>query len=89
MKRALVTHPVLWPPQPLRPYCVKSDASPFGLGAVLVQHDDDNNEHPIAYASRKLLPRERNFSTIEKEILAVVWELKTCEWYIYGVYTTV
>ena len=45
LKRALVRDPVLWPPQPLRPYCVKSDASLFGLGAVLVQHDDDNNEH--------------------------------------------
>ena len=34
LKRALVADPVLWPPQPLRPYCVKSDASLFGLGAV-------------------------------------------------------
>ena len=67
LKRALVTEPVLWPPQPLRPYCVKSDASLFGLEAVLVQHDDDKNEHPIASASMKLLPRKRNFSTIEKE----------------------
>ena len=88
LKRALVTDPVLWPHQPLRPQCVKSDASLFGLGAVLVQHDDDNNEHPIVYASRKL-PLERNFSTIEKETLAVVWALKTFERYIYGVHTTV
>ena len=89
LKRALLTDPVLWPPQHLRPYCVKSDASLFGLGAVLVQHDDDNNEHPIAYASRKLLPRKRNISTIEKETLAVVWALKTFERYIYGVHTAV
>ena len=55
----------------------------------MVQHDDDNNEHPIVYASRKFLPRERNFSTIEKETLAVVWALNTFERYIYGVHTTV
>ena len=72
LKRALVTDPVLSRPQPLRPYCVRYDASPFGLGAVLVQHDDDNDDHPIACVSRKLLPRERNFSTIEKETLGVV-----------------
>ena len=55
----------------------------------MVEHDDDNNEHTIAYASRKLLPREHNFSTIEKETLAVVWALKTFERYMYGVHTTV
>ena len=32
LKRALVTDPLLWRPQTLGPYCVKSDASRFGLG---------------------------------------------------------
>ena len=75
---------MLWPPRSLRTYCVTSDSSLFGLGAVLVQHEDENNEHPIAYASRKLLPRERKFSTFEKETLAVVWALKTFERYIHN-----
>ncbi len=34
-----------------------------GVGAVLSQHDDSGIEHPIVYYSRKLLPREANYST--------------------------
>ena len=37
----------------------------IGLGAVLSQ-TDEGDEHPVAYASRKLLPHEVNYSTIER-----------------------
>ncbi|XP_044158302.1 uncharacterized protein LOC122944138 [Bufo gargarizans] len=55
---------------------VQEDASMFGLGAVLSQVGADGGEHPVAYISRKLLPREVSYATIEKECLAVVWALK-------------
>ena len=38
---------------------------------MLSQCDSDNNEHPIAYYSRKLLPREERYATVEKECLAI------------------
>ena len=55
----------------------------MGLGAVLAQaHDGD--EHPILYISRKLLPREKNYSTVEKECLAVTWALESLRFYLLG-----
>ena len=57
----------------------------IGLGAILRQKDDDGNEHPVAYyASQKLLPREVNYATIEKECLAIVWALRLFYTYLYG-----
>ena len=54
------------------PTKVSVDASKAGLGAVLLQlHRDD--WHPVAYASRAMSKSERNYSQIEKEMLAVVY----------------
>ena len=46
-------------------------ASDRGVGAVLSQLDDQGRDRPVAYYSRKLLPREKKYSTIEKECLAI------------------
>jgi len=88
--KANLTHtPVLKVPEVNKPYIVYTDASDVGLGAVLSQLGDDENQHPIAYASRKLKPRETRYSMIEKECLAVVWALKFFEHYLYGQLFTV
>ena len=88
--KANLTHsPVLKVPEVNKPYIVYTDASDVGLGAVLSQLGDDENQHPIAYATRKLKPRETRYSTIEKECLAVVWALKFFEHYLYGQLFTV
>ena len=52
-------------------FTVQTDASDQGVGAVLSQQEDDGEEHPIAYFSRKQLPREEKYATVEKECLAI------------------
>ena len=52
---------------------MQTDASDYGVGAILSQLDDSGNEKVIAYASKALLPREQKYSTTEKETLAVVF----------------
>ena len=46
-------------------------------------------KHPIAYFAKKLLPRETNLSTVEKECLAILLALKKFERYIFGVLVTI
>ena len=58
------------------------DASKAGLGAVLLQlHRDD--WHPVVYASRAMSKHERNYSQIEKEMLAVVYGSDQFNQYVY------
>ena len=53
------------------------DASAHGLGYVLSQKDHQGEEHPIAYASKKLLPSgKKNYSAIEREALVIVKGVK-------------
>ena len=70
LKTALCSEPVLKSPDFGRPFTLQTDASDRGIGAVLSQCDDEGLEHPVAFFSRKLLPREERYSTIEKECAA-------------------
>ena len=71
LKDALCSNPVLKSPCFDRTHILQTNASDRGVGAVLRQCDDLGDEHPIVYYSRKLLPREQHYSTVEKECLAI------------------
>ena len=60
---------------------LQTDASNVGVGAVLKQGDEN---YPIAYFSRKLLDREKRYSVIEQECLAIVLGIKAFEVYLIG-----
>ena len=44
----------------------------------------DGVRHPVAYASRKLLPREMNYPIIERECLSIVWGIQKFHNFLYG-----
>ena len=56
---------------------------------MLAQRNEIGEEHPLAYESRKLLPRERKFSTIEKEPLAIVEGMRHFQVYLEGTEFTI
>ena len=58
------------------------DASDVAAGAVLLQEDDTGVEHPVCYFSKKFNKSQRNYSTIEKECLALVLALQHFEVYV-------
>jgi len=67
-----------------QPFILQTDASDRGVGAVLSQLDDKEQEHPIAYFSKKLLPREERYSTVEKECLAIKLGVHAFRIYLLG-----
>ena len=63
---------------------VSADASAYGIGAVLLQLQDDGRKAPVSYISRVLSSAEKRYSQIEKEALAMTWALEKFHCYIFG-----
>lgn len=83
LKRLLTTAPVLAYPIPSGTFTLDTDASQRGIGAVLSQ-EQIGREKVIAYFSRSLNRRERNYCVTRKELLAVVKATEKFHYYLYG-----
>ena len=84
LKRLLCSSPVLQCPDFSHPFILQTDASDWGVGGVLSQLDKEGHDHPVAYFSRKLLPRERRYFTVEKECLAIKLTIQAFRVYLFG-----
>ncbi|BFI32702.1 hypothetical protein MPTK2_3g07970 [Marchantia polymorpha subsp. ruderalis] len=83
VKSKLSTYPVLRPPDWNKPFHVFCDASNLAVGSALCQATGEKNkDQPIAYASKQLTPAERNYSTTERECLAMVFSVKKFRHYL-------
>ena len=70
------------------PFEVMCDASDFAIGVVLGQKED-GKPYVIYYASKKLNEAQRNYTTIEKELLAIVFALDKFHAYLVGSFIVV
>ncbi|XP_067629120.1 uncharacterized protein [Eurosta solidaginis] len=84
LKEKLTSAPILLHPNYNKPFILQCDASQVGVGACLMQEDDNGQERPIAYMSQKLNKAQRNYSVTELECLAVVLAIKRFRMYIEG-----
>ncbi|GJT05981.1 putative reverse transcriptase domain-containing protein [Tanacetum coccineum] len=84
LKQKLCSAPILALPEGSEDFIAYCDASKKGLGAVLMQR-----EKVISYASRQLKIHEKNYTTHDLELGAVVFALKMWRHYLYGTKCTV
>lgn len=87
LKNYLTTPPILAYPDWNREFILFTDASNYGLGAVLSQIQN-RKEVVIAYASRHLNKAETKYSATEKEALAVIFAPKNIN-YLMGNHFTI
>lgn len=81
LKKALITAPIVQPPDWNLPFEIMCDASDYAVGAVIGQRVD-KKLNVIQYASKTLDSLQRNYATTEKELLAVVFACEKFRSYI-------
>ena len=84
LKTSLTSNTELTIPNTKHPFFMTVDASLIGLGAVLVQLNEQNQKKVISYNSRILNPQEQKLSTLERELLGIVHALQIYEFIILG-----
>lgn len=84
VKDLLVAAPILAHFDVSKKVIVECDASPYGLGACLLQESEDGSRRPVCFVSRSLASAEAHYSQIEREALSIVFAVKRLHMYLYG-----
>ena len=82
LKKAVISKSILVLPDVNKEFVLRTDAFDIGLDPTLLQNRD-GYIFPVAYASRKLLDREKRYSVMERECLGIVWGIKKFALCIY------
>ena len=83
LKKALISTPIIHPPDWKLPFEIMCDASDYAVGAVLGKCRDKQH-YAISYASKTLTGPQVNYATTEKELLAVVFSMDKFRSYLVG-----
>jgi len=83
LKEALTSAPIIQPPDWSLPFKIMCDASDYAVGTVLGQ-TKDKMHYAIAYASKTMIEAQLNYTTAEKELLAVVFAIDKFRSYLVG-----
>jgi hypothetical protein len=83
LKGALIFTPVIQPPDWHLTFEIMCDASDYAVGAVLSQ-SKDKKHYVISYASKTLTGPQLNYTTTEKELLAVLFAIEKFRSYLVG-----
>jgi hypothetical protein len=83
LKKALISAPIVQPPDWNLPFEIMCNASDYAIGAVLGQCKDKQH-YAISYASKMLTGPLLNYATTEKELLAMVFTIYKFKSYLVG-----
>ena len=83
LRKCLTTSPILAYPDYSKRFILDTDASNYGIGAVLSQISNDGSEYVIAYASRSLSRQEQCYCVTRRELLAIVEFVQHFQQYQY------
>lgn len=84
IKEMLTSAPILTHYDQNKEIRLTTDASDYGIGAMITHIMEDGSEKPIAFASRTLSSTEKRYSQIEKEGLSIIFGLNKFNQYLYG-----